>query len=157
MATHVKRGRCRILDDVEQKCNTCKNASILILPGSGFRLMTSHKNEGAGTCLTNEREARSIRRVYLHVGHLWIRFGCGVPYCLRRAASIAVTLARRIAGAKISTIATSNKTIAMLVALLLLVSWALLRRRPPPAGAAFGRKFADNLFYLPQLLLLLWR
>ena len=50
---------------------------------------------------------------------------------------------------------TASITIVMLDALLNLASWARLRRRPPPAGAAFGRKFADNLFYLPQLLLLL--
>ena len=81
--------------------------------------------------------------------HLGIYFESGVSYPQWRAASIAITLPRRMTRAIASTM-TASITIVMLDALLNLASWARLRRRPPPAGAAFGRKFADNRFCLPS-------
>ena len=58
--------------------------NFLILGKSGFRALTSHKNEHPGTCLTNEREARStggsapalralllILFLYLHLYLFW--------------------------------------------------------------------------------------
>ena len=102
------------------------------------------------TCLTNEREARSMMRADMHADHVGFLLRSGVSWwaggrAKQRILMLALAMTSTIAAATTRiTTTTRNATLVLLDALLDVISWALLRRRPPPAGAAFGRKFADN-------------
>ena len=79
-----------------------------------------------------------------------ILFGCGVSCYMWQGSINSSNTSKKNAAERASTI-TAGMILLTLDALLNIVSWARLRRRPPPAGAAFGRKFADNrCCLLPQ-------